>query len=114
MSISEAVIVRGTHLTCYLNVFLFFPQLEQEIQRISEAYDTLMKGCAKRETLEQALRNKLMAEIKRLQQSSIQAAKEAEAADQNQHVIEKLLLQSEFMNTATLNLITVSHALETS
>jgi len=57
-----------------------------------------MKGCAKRETLEQALRNKLMAEIKRLQHSSIQAAKEAEAADQNQHVIEKLLLQSEFMN----------------
>ncbi|KAK9979533.1 hypothetical protein ABG768_012959 [Culter alburnus] len=70
-------------------------KLEQEIQRISEAYDTLMKGCAKRETLEQALRNKLMAEIKRLQQSSIQAAKEAEAADQNQHVIEKLLLQNE-------------------
>ncbi|KAF4117145.1 angiomotin-like protein 2b [Onychostoma macrolepis] len=70
-------------------------KLEQEIQRISEAYDTLMKGCAKRETLEQALRNKLMVEIKRLQHSSIQAAKEAEAADQNQHVIEKLLLQNE-------------------
>lgn len=70
-------------------------KLEQEIERISEAYDTLMKGCAKRETLEQALRNKLMAEIKRLQHSSIQAAKEAEAADQNQHVIEKLLLQNE-------------------
>ncbi|XP_016380573.1 angiomotin-like 2a isoform X2 [Sinocyclocheilus rhinocerous] len=70
-------------------------KLEQEIQRISEAYDTLMKGCAKRETLEQVLRNKLMAEIKRLQHSSIQAAKEAEAADQNQHVIEKLLLQNE-------------------
>jgi len=78
--------------------FYFFRQLEQEIERISEAYNTLMKGCAKRETLEQALRNKLMAEIKRLQHSSIQAAKEAEAADQNQHVIEKLLLQSEFMN----------------
>uniref|UniRef100_A0A8C2D715 Angiomotin-like 2a n=1 Tax=Cyprinus carpio TaxID=7962 RepID=A0A8C2D715_CYPCA len=70
-------------------------KLEQEIQRISEAYDTLMKGCAKRETLEQTLRNKLMAEIKRMQHSSIQAAKEAEAADQNQHVIEKLLLQNE-------------------
>ncbi len=73
-----------------------------------------MKGCAKRETLEQALRNKLMAEIKRLQHSSIQAAKEAEAADQNQHVIEKLLLQSEFTNTTSLNLITASHALDTS
>ncbi|XP_026139477.1 angiomotin-like 2a [Carassius auratus] len=70
-------------------------KLEQEIQRISEAYDTLMKGCAKRETLEQELRSKLMAEIKRLQHSSNQAAKEVEAADQNQHVIEKLLLQNE-------------------
>lgn len=73
-----------------------------------------MKGCAKRETLEQALRNKLMAEIKRLQHSSIQAAKEAEAADQNQHVIEKLLLQSEFTNTTTLNIINASHVLDTS
>lgn len=70
-------------------------KLEQEIQRISEAYDTLMKGCAKREALEQALRNKLMAEIKRLQHSSVQAAKQAEAADQNQHAIEKLHLQNE-------------------
>ncbi|TRY91732.1 hypothetical protein DNTS_018977 [Danionella cerebrum] len=70
-------------------------KLEQEIQRISEAYGTLMKGCAKRETLEQTLRNKLMAEIKRLQQSNIQAAKEVEAADQNQHAFEKLLMQSE-------------------
>ncbi len=101
-------------LAIYSNCLFFSPQLEQEIQRISEAYDTLMKGCAKRETLEQALRNKLMAEIKRLQHSSIQAAKEAEAADQNQHVIEKLLLQSEFTYTTTLNLITASHALDTS
>nr|XP_055058339.1 angiomotin-like protein 2b [Misgurnus anguillicaudatus] len=70
-------------------------KLEQEIQRISEAYDTLMQGCAKRETLEQALRNKLMGEIKRLQNSNIQATKDAEAADQNQQVIVKLLLQNE-------------------
>lgn len=55
-----------------------------------------MQGCAKRETLEQALRNKLMGEIKRLQQSNIQVAKEAEAADHNQHVIVKLILQSKF------------------
>lgn len=70
-------------------------KLEQEIQRISEAYETLMQGCAKRESLEQALRNKLMGEIKRLQHSNIQATKDAEAADQNQQVIVKLLLQNE-------------------
>lgn len=41
-------------------------QLEVEIQRISEAYETLMKGSAKRETLEKTMRNKLESEIKRL------------------------------------------------
>lgn len=44
----------------------FFFQLELEIQRISEAYETLMKGSAKRETLEKTMRNKLEAEIKRM------------------------------------------------
>ena len=45
-----------------------FPlQLEQEIQRISEAYETLMKGSGKRENLEQTLRKRLVAEIRRLQ-----------------------------------------------
>lgn len=44
----------------------FSSQLEMEIQRISEAYETLMKGSAKRETLEKTMRNKLEAEIKRL------------------------------------------------
>ncbi|KAK7888723.1 hypothetical protein WMY93_024283 [Mugilogobius chulae] len=41
-------------------------KLEVEIQRISEAYDTLMKGSSKRESLEKTMRNKLEAEIKRL------------------------------------------------
>ncbi|KAK9973278.1 hypothetical protein ABG768_024018 [Culter alburnus] len=41
-------------------------KLEQEIQRISEAYETLMKGSAKREALEKTMRNKLESEIKRL------------------------------------------------
>uniref|UniRef100_A0A4W5LVZ3 Angiomotin like 2a n=1 Tax=Hucho hucho TaxID=62062 RepID=A0A4W5LVZ3_9TELE len=41
-------------------------KLEVEIQRISEAYDILMKGSAKRETLEKTMRNKLESEIKRL------------------------------------------------
>lgn len=44
----------------------FSPQLELEIQRISEAYETLMKGSGKRETLEKTMRNRLEAEIKRL------------------------------------------------
>ncbi|XP_072547454.1 angiomotin-like 2b isoform X2 [Salminus brasiliensis] len=81
-------------------------KLEQEIQRISEAYETLMQGCVKRETLEQALRKKLMAEVKRLQElnselrdnlenTSAQAAKDVEAADHNQHVVSKLLMQME-------------------
>lgn len=47
---------------------LFHPfQLEQEIQRISEAYETLMQGSTKRESLEQTLRKRLVAEIRRLQ-----------------------------------------------
>ncbi|KAI5614177.1 angiomotin like 2b isoform X1 [Silurus asotus] len=81
-------------------------KLEQEIQRISEAYETLMQGCVKRESLEQTLRNKLTAEIKRLEDvntelidglesSSIQAAKDVKAADRNEQVIAKLRLQNE-------------------
>uniref|UniRef100_A0A667ZUJ4 Angiomotin like 2a n=1 Tax=Myripristis murdjan TaxID=586833 RepID=A0A667ZUJ4_9TELE len=66
-------------------------KLELEIRRISEAYETLMKGSAKRETLEKTMRNKLEGEIKRLQR----AAKEAECTDQKQHVFAKLLEQNE-------------------
>lgn len=55
--------------------FFYFPtfpdllrfQLEQEIQRISEAYETLMQGSSKRENLEQTLRRRLVAELRRLQ-----------------------------------------------
>ncbi|KAF4086382.1 hypothetical protein AMELA_G00105070 [Ameiurus melas] len=81
-------------------------RIQKEIQRISEAYDTLMQGCVKRETLEQTLRSKLMAEIKRLQDvntdlrdslesSSIQAAKDVKAADRNEQVIANLRMQNE-------------------
>ncbi|XP_018586979.1 angiomotin-like 2a [Scleropages formosus] len=81
-------------------------KLEQEIQRISEAYETLMKGCTKRESLEKTMRNKLEAEIKRLhdfnrdlrdrlETATKQAAKEFETADQNQHVLAKLIQQNE-------------------
>ncbi len=48
------------------HLLTFSSQLELEIQRISEAYETLMKGSAKRETLEKTMRNKLEAEIKRM------------------------------------------------
>uniref|UniRef100_A0A4W4GYM0 Angiomotin C-terminal domain-containing protein n=1 Tax=Electrophorus electricus TaxID=8005 RepID=A0A4W4GYM0_ELEEL len=68
-------------------------KLEQEIQRISEAYDTLRESCVKREALEQALRNKLMAEVRRLQE--LNAAKDEERADQNQHIMAKLCEQNQ-------------------
>ncbi|KAM3619907.1 uncharacterized protein V6R79_015664 [Siganus canaliculatus] len=82
-------------------------KLEMEIQRISEAYETLMKGSAKRETLEKTMRNKLEAEIKRMHDfnrdlreqldtaTRQRAAKEAECSDQRQHVFVKLLEQNE-------------------
>ncbi|KAG7488200.1 hypothetical protein MATL_G00031750 [Megalops atlanticus] len=82
-------------------------KLELEIQRISEAYEMLMNGSAKRETLEKTMRNKLEGEIKRLHDFNRDlrdrletatkqlAAKEVEAADQNQHVFARLLEQNE-------------------
>ncbi|XP_044055786.1 angiomotin-like 2a isoform X2 [Siniperca chuatsi] len=82
-------------------------KLELEIQRISEAYETLMKGSAKREALEKTMRHKLEAEIKRMHDfnrdlreqldtaTKQQAAKEAECTDQRQHVFVKLLEQNE-------------------
>lgn len=47
-------------------IFSLSSQLELEIQRISEAYETLMKGSGKREALEKTMRNKLEAEVKRM------------------------------------------------
>ncbi|KAM6938538.1 angiomotin-like 2a isoform 1-T1 [Lycodopsis pacificus] len=82
-------------------------KLELEIQRISEAYETLMKGSAKRETLEKTMRNKLEAEIKRMHDfnrdlrdqldsaTKQRSAREAECSDQRQHVFVKLLEQNE-------------------
>ncbi|XP_034743120.1 angiomotin-like protein 2b isoform X2 [Etheostoma cragini] len=84
-------------------------KLEQEIQRISEAYGTLMQGSCKRENLEQTLRRRLVAEIRRLQDfnrdlrenlenARTHVAKEVEAADHNQHIMAKLLEQNEEQN----------------
>ncbi|KAF6732102.1 Angiomotin-like 2a [Oryzias melastigma] len=84
-------------------------KLEQEIQHISEAYETLMQGSKKRENLEQTLRRRLVAEIRRLQDfnrdlrenlenARTHVAKEVEAADHNQHIMAKLLEQNEEQN----------------
>ncbi|XP_054625124.1 angiomotin-like protein 2b [Dunckerocampus dactyliophorus] len=84
-------------------------KLEQEIQRISEAYEKLMQGSSKRENLEQTLRRRLVAEIRRLQDfnrdlkenlenARTHAAKEVQVADHNQHIMAKLLEQNEEQN----------------
>ncbi|XP_037538153.1 angiomotin-like protein 2b [Nematolebias whitei] len=84
-------------------------KLEQEIQRISEAYETLMQGSSKRENLEQTLRRRLVAELRRLQDfnrdlrenldnARTHVAKEVKAADHNQHIMAKLLEQNEEQN----------------
>uniref|UniRef100_W5KB04 Angiomotin like 2a n=1 Tax=Astyanax mexicanus TaxID=7994 RepID=W5KB04_ASTMX len=80
-------------------------KLELEIQRISEAYETLMKGSAKRETLEKTMRNKLECEIKRLHdfnrdlRDRLETANKQRAAmedqDHSQHVFAKLAEQNE-------------------
>uniref|UniRef100_A0A4W6DDS1 Angiomotin like 2a n=1 Tax=Lates calcarifer TaxID=8187 RepID=A0A4W6DDS1_LATCA len=94
-------------LEVYIEKAARLQKLESEIQRISEAYETLMKGSAKRETLEKTMRNKLEAEIKRMHDfnrdlreqldtaTKQRAAKEAECTDQKQHVFVKLLEQNE-------------------
>lgn len=43
-----------------------FLQFEKELQRISEAYESLVKSTTKRESLDKAMRNKLEGEIRRL------------------------------------------------
>ncbi|XP_061636155.1 angiomotin-like 2a isoform X3 [Phyllopteryx taeniolatus] len=82
-------------------------KLENEIARISEAYETLMKGSAKREALEKTMRNKLEAQMKRMHDfnrdlreqvcaaAKQRADKEAECSEHKQHVFLKLLEQNE-------------------
>ncbi|XP_068599509.1 angiomotin-like 2a [Brachionichthys hirsutus] len=96
-----------TELEVYVEKAARLQKLESEIQRISEAYETLMKGSAKRESLEKTMRNKLEAEIKRMHDfnrdlreqldtaTRQRAAKEAECTDQRQNVFVKLLEQNE-------------------
>ncbi|XP_059416392.1 angiomotin-like 2a [Carassius carassius] len=80
-------------------------KLEQEIQRISEAYETLMKGSAKREALEKTMRNKLESEIKRLHdfnrdlRDRLETANKQRAVmeveDKSRHAFAKLVEQNE-------------------
>ncbi|XP_057696439.1 angiomotin-like 2a [Corythoichthys intestinalis] len=82
-------------------------KLENEVARISEAYETLMKGSAKREALEKTMRNKLEAQMKRMHDfnrdlreqvctaAKQRADKEAERSEHKQHVFLKLLEQNE-------------------
>lgn len=49
----------------HFHVTSFF-QFEKELQRISEAYESLVKSTTKRESLDKAMRNKLEGEIRRL------------------------------------------------
>ena len=66
-SLNSIAIQRANREFSHTDLLLTFSsQLELEIQRISEAYEILMKGSAKRETLEKTMRNKLEAEIKRM------------------------------------------------
>ncbi|CAL9695925.1 unnamed protein product [Knipowitschia caucasica] len=108
---NEALLRENERLTRELEVVTEkasrLQKLEGEIQRISEAYDTLMKGSVKRESLEKTMRNKLEAEIKRLHDfnrdlreqlesaTKQRASKEAESSDPKHHVFVKLLEQNE-------------------
>lgn len=44
-----------------------FLQLESEIQRLSEAHESLTRASSKREALEKTMRNKMDSEMRRLQ-----------------------------------------------
>ncbi|XP_054900921.1 angiomotin-like 2a [Poeciliopsis prolifica] len=94
-------------LEVYIQKAARLQKLELEIQQISEAYETLMRGSSKREALEKTLRNKLEAEIKRMHDfnrdlreqlgaaNKHRAAGNAECSDPRQHVFVKLLEQNE-------------------
>ncbi|XP_063771624.1 angiomotin-like protein 2 [Pseudophryne corroboree] len=80
-------------------------KLETEIQRISEAYDSLMKASSKRESLESAMRTKMEGEMRRMQDFNRDlrerlesahkqlSARSAEQREDNQGAVSKLLAQ---------------------
>ncbi|XP_078266724.1 angiomotin-like 2a [Rhinoraja longicauda] len=81
-------------------------KLEREIQRISEAYDNLVKASSKREILEKTMRNKMEGEIRRLHDfnrdlreklgsaNKLLTTKECEASEDGQSILSKLIVQN--------------------
>ncbi|XP_077147392.1 angiomotin-like protein 2 [Ranitomeya variabilis] len=80
-------------------------KLETEIQRISEAYDSLMQASSKRESLETTMRTKMEEEMRRMQDFNRDlrerlesankqlAARSLESREDNQGTVSKLLAQ---------------------
>ncbi|KAM4693832.1 angiomotin-like protein 2 [Discoglossus pictus] len=80
-------------------------KLETEIQRISEAYESLMKASSKRETLESTMRTKMEGEMRRMQDFNRDlrerletankqlSAKSAGQREDNQGAVSKLIAQ---------------------
>ncbi|XP_043560878.1 angiomotin isoform X1 [Chiloscyllium plagiosum] len=81
-------------------------KLEMEIERVSEAYENLVKSSSKKETLEKAMRNKLEGEIRRLYDFNRDlrdrletankqlAVKECEGSEDSRKTIAQLIGQS--------------------
>ncbi|XP_078065399.1 angiomotin-like 2a [Mustelus asterias] len=81
-------------------------KLEREIQRISQAYDNLMKASSKREALEKTMRNKMEGEIRRLHDfnrdlkekldsaNKLLTSKECEISENGQSIVSKLITQN--------------------
>ncbi|XP_068107208.1 angiomotin [Hyperolius riggenbachi] len=90
---------------CYDKVARF-QKMEMEIQRVSEAYENLVKSSSKREALEKAMRTKLEGEIRRIHDFNRDlrermetankqlAAKELEGSEDNRKTISQLLSQN--------------------
>ncbi|XP_061744053.1 angiomotin-like 2a [Nerophis ophidion] len=82
-------------------------KMEEEMKKVSEAHQTLMKDSVKRQDLEKTMRKKLEAEMKRMHDfnrdlreqlwaaTKQRAVKEEEHSDHKQHVFLKLLEQNE-------------------
>ncbi|KAM8952397.1 angiomotin-like protein 2 isoform 1-T1 [Pelodytes ibericus] len=61
-------------------------KLETEIQRISEAYESLMKASSKRETLENAMRTKMEGEMRRMQDFNRDLRERLESANKQLNI----------------------------
>uniref|UniRef100_A0A8C5MKG1 Angiomotin like 2 n=1 Tax=Leptobrachium leishanense TaxID=445787 RepID=A0A8C5MKG1_9ANUR len=78
-------------------------KLETEIQRISEAYESLMKASSKRESLESAMRTKMEGEMRRMQDFNRDLRERLESA--NKQLALKTMEQREDSQGAVSKLI---------